>query len=928
MAAAAVSAIISRKRDEEAAQAAASPSSPQGQDYSPVKDNHVRGRSTEGPGNAETEFRRGVSQTSRGEKMAKFSDALDNVRSQMETFMQMIDTLAELHESEIHEIRMRSCPSSPRVTKAGPGVNWSRISEIQHAQQSPPLQQQPLPPFDEKAILPGFMPPPLISHPSTPSASVVDGAENIFDDATRPPPSLKDIMIKGTEEEIGDLLELGADPNEQLGRYVMFGKEFDSGTPLVIAVLRGKMSLMHMLLDYGANPDSMYSFEAGAEQLIWSGTAIHGTIPANNLEMMEALLDRRADLQTVGSNKSTLLWQAAYFGKPQLAEFLLKKRVDIEQRAFSQDDTSKTYTPLHAAARAGNGPIVSLLLKNKAQICVDDKHNSHPLDDAISQGHNDIVQTLVQNCANLFRPIDARTRTIDNLFNRGDPMMVTACAKGLQKAVSLLNRLPASDLTRFLLTEGEAPVKIMASIIQPYRILYWDIDEKGKKIRVLRTAACISADLRMAVAEGPHNDHLMDLFNKKDHVEGTTKTFLTHIGSDEPLPGLGKQLFVPSTFYMCHVPNMHTDLNVLLALVDCPSDNVFGELSTRAVLTVMWRKENFSAKCRMGISAIEVLNLVLLNFILNELDHSDLNIWLLRAANIMAFLVFLLVLFLHLLQFVGYCSSGLLSRILLTPGFWMTNSVIFLTGTCVYVVAAWNFEAKESVEFCTSLGVIIFIKWMRLLVSLSTLKSVGLRILPITSTMLDIGPFCAVMGVYLVGSTNMYYALGIYNFPRCFLIIYRLVVMADVDPNELENVWPSQMNLQDNGYISQSVSPGSEYYVVVRLMLIFFSFVIGLTMMNLFVAVLCLAYDKAARNADFAFARNMARLLLDHEAMRIGARSFQGLCQRRQKQSKDFDSPYGRERSASCIGLEPREDQKSDFESKKYIWACVQKEDS
>jgi len=173
----------------------------------------------------------------------------------------------------------------------------------------------------------------------------------------------------------------------------------------------------------------------------------------------------------------------------------------------------------------------------------------------------------------------------------------------------------------------------------------------------------------------------------------------------------------------------------------------------------------------------------------------------------------------------------------------------------------------------------------------------------------------------------MYYALGIYSFPRCFLIIYRLVVMADVDPSEMENVWPSRMKLQPDGAVKEFMSLASEYYVVVRLMLIFISFVIGLTMMNLFVAVLCLAYDSAARNADFAFARNRARLLLDHEAMRIGSRTLKKLCRRRNpaQSSKDFDALALRQRQPSSVGLDPRE--KAD-ETNRYVWVCVQKDDA
>merc|ERR1719440_724614 len=88
--------------------------------------------------------------------------------------------------------------------------------------------------------------------------------------------------------------------------------------------------------------------------------------------------------------------------------------------------------------------------------------------------------------------------------------------------------------------------------------------------------------------------------------------------------------------------------------------------------------------------------------------------------------------------------------------------------------------AKASVFYNTSFGVVIFARWVKLLFSLCQFQFAGQRILPITLTMLDVGPFVVVMGVCLVATANLYYALGIYGPIRSFVIIWRLIILDDV----------------------------------------------------------------------------------------------------------------------------------------------------
>merc|ERR1719410_3282181 len=105
-----------------------------------------------------------------------------------------------------------------------------------------------------------------------------------------------------------------------------------------------------MLVAAGASVESTYSFVAGAEQKVWSGTVVHATIPMGNLDLLKDLAELKADMHTRGSNGASLLWQASYFGQPSILEHLLSIGLSIEQKAKSQDDSIVSYSPLHVAA--------------------------------------------------------------------------------------------------------------------------------------------------------------------------------------------------------------------------------------------------------------------------------------------------------------------------------------------------------------------------------------------------------------------------------------------------------------------------------------------------------------------------------------------------------------------------------------------------
>eukprot|EP00928_Gymnodinium_smaydae_P039136 TRINITY_DN26803_c0_g4_i1.p1 TRINITY_DN26803_c0_g4~~TRINITY_DN26803_c0_g4_i1.p1 ORF type:complete len:966 (+),score=81.75 TRINITY_DN26803_c0_g4_i1:48-2945(+) len=795
---------------------------------------------------------------------------------------------------------------------------------------------------------------------------------HVGSDVREPPPcSLLESCTQGTDDEVKQLLERQADPNEIFTNFNCIGKDFLSGTPLVASVLRGKVRLIKTLVEHGANVEGTYAFVAGAEQIVWSGTALHAAVPGGNLEIVKELIHYHADIHSRGSNGATLLWQASYFGQLEIADFLLDRRSDLEFKAQSQDDCALSFSPLHSASVAGHASVVSLLLKHKANMRVDSGNNTQPLDDAVLQGHADVVQALVSHGADIYRRVNPKLRmamlgaeeqpepssptlamrrrsvtseflnvcvgeqtrkqkrrshfgvrgglelrVLDIVFSSENPVLMAAVALGMKRSTMLLDKLPSADLIRFLRAPGDAPLHIMTAIFRTYPIMFWQSSRSNKLRRVLLRASFVDFSRGMNIAQGPHRDEVLRLFNTKQLLSNDIDKFVATVA---PKKLEGKRcMFVPVSFMMCHVANVHKNLQVLVALANCEQKDIFNEPGVQAILNFAWETERNSAKCSMGMHFAEVINLVLINFILNEnerLPSSELAVVLLGVANALALFVLLVVIFYKMMEIVGHMSQGLRTG---SVRFWLFDGfVLSLTGVVVQQTYAHGLTAKAYPAYNICLGVLVFIKWMRLLMSLRLIESIGMRILPITTTMWSVGPFCAVLAVYLLGSANMYYALGIHSFTKCFLIVYRIVVLGDMDLYEMENVWGSNLEIvDDNGrtIIQQSVPVATEYYYVVRAMMLFVSFVMGLAMMNLFIAMLCLSYAAATESARKAFMRSRALAMIDHYAYRAGVRTLR----------RAFSRIVCR-RPRIQPGAELR-DNASEQSADSFLWLCIQKE--
>jgi len=202
------------------------------------------------------------------------------------------------------------------------------------------------------------------------------------------PSLLCEAADKGNYEIAKSLIDAGADVNDF--SIVKGEKEY---IPLHHAVAKGHRKIVQLLLDHGADKESLYrdrdsplftaAFNGQKEifkMLVDAGARIDAReprgIPALCLsanvgrpEVIEMFLDQGADvdIRTTDSQEVTPLYYAAQYGQEKAARILLSHHADVNAR-----DKMYGFTPLHLAVMRGDEAMTQLLVSYGADESIRD----------------------------------------------------------------------------------------------------------------------------------------------------------------------------------------------------------------------------------------------------------------------------------------------------------------------------------------------------------------------------------------------------------------------------------------------------------------------------------------------------------------------------------------------------------------------------
>lgn len=174
---------------------------------------------------------------------------------------------------------------------------------------------------------------------------------------------------KNKQYDIAKLLVTnGADVNEVVWGY----------SPLILAIWDNQKDMVSLLLQKGANPNKKI-----IEYPLLSA------IPEASLEIIQILLDYGADINVVGSDNVTAISWAAFNGRIDVIELLLKNNIKI-----TEDNVGRAFA---IAAYMNQKKMVEYLLNKFNNLIYGTHWHCMALFSAASAGNCDIINYLLDN---------------------------------------------------------------------------------------------------------------------------------------------------------------------------------------------------------------------------------------------------------------------------------------------------------------------------------------------------------------------------------------------------------------------------------------------------------------------------------------------------------------------------------------------------
>jgi len=205
--------------------------------------------------------------------------------------------------------------------------------------------------------------------------------DRVMDTANRRRRPLHLAVVQHRPESLGALLDLGADPEA----------EDDAGlTPLDQAALSGETAMAQRLLDGGAR------------------LRLPAAVALNRPADVERLLAQESDALRPGGKWGRLILRAAESSSGDVVAALLEHGASVHARddARTAVDNTHGYTPLHAAAFAGNMGAVRALMSHGADPAArEDKWWGTPAGWAAHAGHTAVRDAILEGPIDIFEAI-------------------------------------------------------------------------------------------------------------------------------------------------------------------------------------------------------------------------------------------------------------------------------------------------------------------------------------------------------------------------------------------------------------------------------------------------------------------------------------------------------------------------------------------
>jgi len=228
---------------------------------------------------------------------------------------------------------------------------------------------------------------------------------------------LIEAIKSGNVTKVSELIEFGVDINSR-SQGLFPARSSDGITPLMGASMLGKIEIVRLLLDNGADITAKtandritalgYTVHRGNDDIVrllleygadvtakdrYGGEAII-VAPDNSdsLELVDMLLEKGADINSARQNGRTLLLSAVRGKSGEYIQGLIDRGAEVDARYRSG------VTPLLQAIRSRNREAVRVLLDNGADIYARDSRGLRPVDILSMPGYPDrIIRGMISD---------------------------------------------------------------------------------------------------------------------------------------------------------------------------------------------------------------------------------------------------------------------------------------------------------------------------------------------------------------------------------------------------------------------------------------------------------------------------------------------------------------------------------------------------
>ena len=289
-----------------------------------------------------------------------------------------------------------------------------------------------------------------------------------------------------------------------------------------------------------------------------------------------------------------------------MVEFLVQNEVGVLQRAALQDDKELRYTPLQVAVKFSQRDTVETLLRHSADSTVTDKNAVTPLIDAVYENSEKIVTLLVSSlCSALEKNTSDMLHAqllnaIGAVFDHANPTVIMAFAQGLVSTRSIVELLPRAELLKFLNAPLKTPLIVLQACFTRQSLAYVD---QGRRTILSGTYITRYGDLRVKL--GAHHQRITELYHEKVDIPRSLLRSITNLAPQEP--EIPSQPYMTASFWMCSIPHVDTDTDVLQALLKGELDN-FGDWRVTAIVQLLWDQ------AKVAHRNTQVLHLLNINF--------------------------------------------------------------------------------------------------------------------------------------------------------------------------------------------------------------------------------------------------------------------------------------------------------------------------